>query len=114
MEASRKKSRPTEVTLKRGKTGGHIVRHSFDNSGAGMSYRPSEEHALANDAALMQHLKTHYLAPPNAADDAGATADTGPDPSASPTPPGGKTVAGVSGKAKAKPPTRSTYGAGVD
>lgn len=50
---------PTEITVKHAKNGGFIVRHSFDNSGAGESYRMPEEHAFSGHKEMMAHLHKH-------------------------------------------------------
>lgn len=96
MDSGRKGKAPSEVTIRRAKNGGHIVRHSFDNMGAGESYRPSEEHAFSDHKSMMAHVHKHTSGS-DKAPDAGETKPTG-----------------VAGKPKAAPPTKKTFGAGVD
>lgn len=88
MDSDRKKSAPSEITIKPSMNKGFIVRHSFDNSGAGMSYRQPQEHAFQDHKAMMAHVHKHT---------SGGTAPTGV----------GKT-------SKVAPPTAKTRGAGVD
>ncbi len=114
MEGSRKKTKPSQVTLEHGKSGGHIVTHSFDNSMNGSSYQPSERHVVANDAAMQAHLKAHYFSQPTAANDDGATADAGANPKVSTSPDQEARPTGLAGRAKAKPPTARSAGAGMD
>lgn len=94
MDSDRKAQSPSEVSIRKAKNGGHIVRHSYDNQGAGMSYRPSEEHAFSDHKAMIAHVLKHTG---GKAPDAGEAAPTG-----------------VAHKAKAAAPSKKTYGAGVD
>lgn len=109
---------PEEVGIKRAKNGGFIVRHSFNNMGAGESYRMPEEHAFTDHASMLAHVTKVTKQGPSAdveGDDEGATRGTGPKPKVSATPDRGtKRPAGVAGKAKASPPNQRTYGAGAD
>lgn len=88
MESSRKGGVPSEITIKPSMNKGFIVRHSFDNSGAGPSYRPPQEHAFQDHKAMMAHVHKHTS--------------------------GGAPPAGVAGKPKAAPPSAKSAGAGAD
>ncbi len=59
MHTSRKKSPPSEVSIRHAKNGGFVVKHSYDNSNAGPSYQPPDEYAFANHAAMIGHITTH-------------------------------------------------------
>lgn len=110
MESSRKAKQPHELTIKRAANGAYIVKHHFDNSGAGESYRQPEDHAFSSHKELMAHVHKHTASKDD--DGYGGGKDTTPKTAAAP--PGGKTVTGVSGKAKAAAPSVRTKGAGVD
>ena len=56
---ARKKKAPIELNVKRVANGGYIVRHAYDNSGAGESYQPSTEHAFTSHAEVMKHIGKH-------------------------------------------------------
>lgn len=110
MESTRKAKQPHELTIKRAANGAYIVKHHFDNSGSGESYRQPEEHAFTSHKELMTHVAKHM----GGKDDDGYGGGKDTTPKTAAAPPGGKTVAGVSGKAKAAAPSRRTHGAGVD
>jgi hypothetical protein len=95
---SRKKKAPEDVTIRAAKNGGFIARHSYNNMGSGESYQPPDEYAFGNHKAMMAHVHAHTSK-------MGGASDLDADDA---------TPAGVSGKAKAAPPTQRTKGAGVD
>jgi hypothetical protein len=95
MESTRKKAAPTEVTVRKAKNGGYIVRHSFDNNGMGESYRSPEEHAFTSHADMLKHVATHTSGAP-------------------PTEKNGSAPAGVGRVSATKPPGPRSKGAGLD
>jgi len=110
----RKAARPARITIEPTQNGGHIVEHSFDNSGSGESYRMPEKHAFGNHAALMTHLRKH-TAP------AGANPEIETDPADKDKTPAGvghpmreKRPTGAGRAMTGKAPGPRTYGAGVD
>ena len=109
MEGSRKAKPPTRISIERGKTGGYAITHSFDNFGAGESFRPNEMHVAGDHKALMAHIKKHM---PDATVTAGTPAAGGGKQT--PDGDGDESPAGVAGKAKAAAPNQRTRGAGVD
>ncbi len=109
---SRKKQRPMEVSIKRAKNKGFIVRHSYDNSMAGPSYQPPDEFAFGDHKGMLAHVTKHTI--PESANDEGAYEDAGGTPSVAKSPDREAQPSGVSGKAKARPPSRMSRGAGVD
>jgi len=94
MEASRKATRPSRVTIETAKNGGHIVEHYFDNSGAGESYRQNERHVFSDHASMIAHVHKHTMTDMH---EGNVTAPTG-----------------VGRPATAKAPGPRTFGAGVD
>jgi hypothetical protein len=119
MDSSRKAQAPNEVSIKKA-TKGFIVRHSYDNASAGMSYRPSDEHGFTTHKEAMAHVHktTKAWAGDDDADDLGkdqgAEEGTGKTPAVRKSPDKEAKPTGVAGKAKAKAPNQRTYGAGVD
>jgi len=115
---SRKKKAPEEVTIRHAKNGGFIARHSYNNMGSGESYQPPDEYAFSDHKGLMTHVHSHTRAMGGGdhdADDAGASVGAGRPRGVGAAPNRGTaTPTGVSGKAKAAPPSKRTYGAGVD
>lgn len=95
MEAGRKGKVPESITIKRAANKGYIVRHGYNNFGAGESYRPDEEHAFGDHKGMMAHVHKH------------TSGDKAPDA-------GEKAPTGVAHKAKAAPPTARSKGAGLD
>jgi hypothetical protein len=120
MDSSRKAQRPEEIAIKHAKNGGYIVRHSFNNMGAGESYRTPEEHAFGDHKSMMAHVHKHTNHGQTASDlgaNEGAQVGAGGTPKVAVGKAGAHKEArptGTSGKAKAAPPSRRTYGAGVD
>jgi hypothetical protein len=108
MESSRKSKAPAELTIKRAANGAFIVKHHFDNSGAGESYRSPEEHAFSGHKAMMAHVHTHT----SMGKDEGAEADTGPAPKVEKAPAKGTGVGKAPAKGKAPGP--KSVGAGLD
>lgn len=103
---SRAKKSPESVTIKKAKNKGFIVTHHFNNMGSGESYQPPSEYAFGGHKEAMTHVHTTT-----------AGMDGGPDVKSEDTAPADSKEArpaGVSGKAKAAPPTQRTKGAGVD
>ncbi len=100
---ARGKSKPHELNIQHAKNGGYIVRHSFNNMGAGESYRPPEEHVFADHGSLMSHLKKHTAPNPD------ADGDEPGDRMA-----GGPKTSGVGRPMTGKAPGPKSKGAGVD
>ena len=63
----RKKALPNRISIEpvkgdeHGRGGGHVVEHSFDNSGTGESYRLPEKHLFTSHKDMMAHLKDHLV-----------------------------------------------------
>lgn len=106
MGSSRKAQAPMEVHIKRTANGGFIVRHSYDNSSAGPSYRQDKDHAFTSHKEMMAHVHTHT--------GGNAEASKGKEPDADDTGADESPRAGVGKKATAKAPGPKTHGAGVD
>ena len=67
MHGTRKRHEPSEMHIKRSANGGFIVRHQYDNSGAGESYQLPTEHVFKSHGEMMGHVKSYYGgAPPEA------------------------------------------------
>jgi hypothetical protein len=96
IEATRKAKTPSEVSIRRAANGGYLVRHSYDNQGAGESYRPSEEHVFTSHQDLIAHVHKH-------------TAADGPPAEA-----GGAAPTGVGTAPTVKAPGPNSRGAGLD
>lgn len=84
---------PHHITIRHGKSGGHIVTHHFEPDETG-SMPPEEDHVMPDKASLMEHLDQNIPdtpAPMAAPPDAGAAAGPGagaPPPAAAAPPPG--------------------------
>ena len=59
MHGSRKPRMPHEMTIKRAANNGFIVRHSYDNMGAGESYQPPTEHVFSKHGDMLKHVEQH-------------------------------------------------------
>ena len=80
---------PHKISIRHGKSGGHIVTHHFEPDETGMA-QPDEEHIMPDKAALMQHLDANIPdnpapqapapAPAPDAASAGASASIAPQP----------------------------------
>ena len=121
----RKRRTPDEVHVKKAANGGFIVRHTFDNIGAGESYMPPKEHAFGSHREMMDHVFKHTggKGERSIGKDEGAEEGTG-EPKADgdePKATGAKTqtrggqVSKADGQGKGgRAPNQRTYGAGVD
>ena len=110
----RKHKVPNELHVKAADNGGFIVRHSYDNIGAGESYQPPTEHAFKSHHDAQRHVKTQMTLMAGKEPDAD---DLGKDEGAergSGTPRLPKVSGPPAHKAKAAAPTARTFGAGVD
>ncbi len=105
---SRKPKRPSEVHIKAATNKGYIVRHSFDNYGAGESFQPAKEYAIGSHHALMKHISEH-LGPDSGAYDGKPDVKGDDDGDMA-----GERVATKPVPRKSEAPSRRTYGAGVD
>ena len=72
MDGHRKAKPPSEISIKRAVNGGFIVRHSFDNYGAGESYMPSQEHAFSDHASALRHVQKAMNGKPATSDQTAA------------------------------------------
>jgi hypothetical protein len=76
---------PHKISIRHGKSGGHIVTHHFEPDETGMA-QPDEEHIMPDKAALMDHLDQNIpdnpapQAPAPDASSAGASASVAPPP----------------------------------
>jgi hypothetical protein len=82
---------PHHMTIRHGKSGGHVVTHHFEPDTDGMS-QPDEDHVLPDKASLLDHIDQNTpdvpapQAPPPEPTAAGASMSVAPQ--APPTPPG--------------------------
>lgn len=102
MESARKAKAPSSVRIERAKNGGFMVHHSYDNSGAGESYRMPETHVFKDHAAMMAHVGKHMEGreePESKAEAAGADVDDKPNAmKAAPTKAEGRKAAATKGR----------------
>jgi hypothetical protein len=121
----RKKQGPSELRIRRAASGrGYIVRHSFDNTNAGPSWRQDEEHIATNHSDLIKHIGTHMggsIPDKNDGYGGGKAGTPKGDAKNFHQAEGGSAPAGMrgttgtkSGKKKGKAPGPRTFGAGVD
>ena len=86
---SKSGKKPHHISIRHGKSGGHIVTHHFEPDETGAS-TPDEEHIMPDKAALMDHLDQNIPdnpAPQAPPPDASAAAGPGagaPPPAAAP------------------------------
>ena len=81
---SSKGKKPHELHIRAGKSGGHIVRHSFKPDADTGESPEDEEHVLPDQASMLQHVEENTdnnPAPPPAPDPA-AAAGPAPAPAA--------------------------------
>ena len=86
---SSKGKKPHRMSIRNGKSGGHIVTHHFEPDESGMA-SPDEEHVMPDKASMMAHIDANTddnpapMAPPPDASAAGPGA--GAPPPAAPPP----------------------------
>jgi hypothetical protein len=44
--------------IKRAANSGYIVRHDYDNQGAGEAYMPSTEHVFSSHGSMLKHVQS--------------------------------------------------------
>lgn len=66
MDGTRKAAGCDSMRVERSKNGGFIVHHSYDNTGAGESYRMPESHVFTDHAKMIAHVGKHMAAAPAA------------------------------------------------
>lgn len=59
MEKSKGKKKLRSIDIERGKSGGYVMNHRFENSGGMGHYHESETHVAKSDTEMMKHVKEH-------------------------------------------------------
>ena len=80
---------PHHLTIRHGKSGGHVVTHHFDPDADGMS-QPDEEHILPDKQSLLDHISQNVPdnpAPAPTPDPNAAAAQAGPPAAGAGAPP---------------------------
>ena len=87
-----KGKKPHHISIRHGKSGGHIVTHHFEPDASGTA-QPDEEHIMPDKAALMDHLDQNIqdqpapqAPPPDASAQQAPPASAGAPPAAGPAP----------------------------
>ncbi len=92
---SKSGKKPHHISIRHGKSGGHIVTHHFEPDESGVA-QPSEDHVMPDKASLMDHIDQNVpdnpapmSPPPDASAAAGPGAGAPPPPAAGPAGPAG-------------------------